>query len=80
MKVTVTDEVYDGESEEDTDDDATSTYMVTASTLNVRTGPSTSYSKVGTLSRGTSVEVVGTYGDWAKLSNGYYVSTSYLAK
>ena len=146
MKVTVTDEVYDGESEEDTDDDATSTYMVTASTLNVRTGPSTSYSKasyqltsgelvevvdiangwaqlsdgnyvsaqylmavttsddgsattmyvtcrtlnvrtgpstsyskVGTLSRGTSVEVVGTYGNWAKLSNGYYVSLSYLS-
>ena len=147
MKVTVTDEVYDGESEEDTDDDdTTSTYMVTASTLNVRTGPSTSYSKasyqltsgelvavvsvangwaqltdgnyvsaqylmavttsddgsattmyvtcrtlnvrtgpstsyskVGTLSRGTSVEVVGTYGDWAKLSNGYYVSLSYLS-
>ena len=146
MKVTVTDEVYDGESEEDTDDDATSTYMVTASTLNVRTGPSTSYSKasyqltsgelvevvdiangwaqlsdgnyvsaqylmevttsddgaattmyvtcrtlnvrtgpstsyskVGTLSRGTSVEVVGTYGNWAKLSNGYYVSMSYLS-
>ncbi len=146
MKVTVTDEVYDGESEEDTDDDATSTYMVTASTLNVRTGPSTSYSKasyqltsgelvevvsvangwaqltdgnyvsaqylmevttsddgsattmyvtcrtlnvrtgpstsyskVGTLSRGTAVEVVGTYGDWAKLSNGYYVSLSYLS-
>ena len=147
MKVTVTDEIYDGESEEDTDDDdTTSTYMVTASTLNVRTGPSTSYSKasyqltsgelvavvsvangwaqlsdgnyvsaqylmavttsddgsattmyvtcrtlnvrtgpstsyskVGTLSRGTSVEVVGTYGDWAKLSNGYYVSMSYLS-
>lgn len=146
MKVTVTDEVYDGESEEDTDDDATSTYMVTASTLNVRTGPSTSYSKasyqltsgelvevvdiangwaqlsdgnyvsaqylmavttsddgsattmyvtcrtlnvrtgpstsyskVGTLSRGTSVEVVGTYGNWAKLSNDYYVSLSYLS-
>ena len=146
MKVTVTDEVYDGESEEDTDDDTTSTYMVTASTLNVRTGPSTSYSKasyqltsgelvavvsvangwaqltdgnyvsaqylmavttsddgsattmyvtcrtlnvrtgpstsyskVGTLSRGTSVEVVGTYGNWAKLSNGYYVSLSYLS-
>ena len=147
MKVTVTDEIYDGESEEDTDDDdTTSTYMVTASTLNVRTGPSTSYSKasyqltsgelvevvsvangwaqltdgnyvsaqylmavttsddgsattmyvtcrtlnvrtgpstsyskVGTLSRGTSVEVVGTYGDWAKLSNGYYVSLSYLS-
>ena len=146
MKVTVTDEVYDGESEEDTDDDATSTYMVTASTLNVRTGPSTSYSKasyqltsgelvevvdiangwaqlsdgnyvsaqylmavttsddgsattmyvtcrtlnvrtgpstsyskVSTLSRGTAVEVVGTYGNWAKLSNGYYVSLSYLS-
>lgn len=146
MKVTVTDEVYDGETEEDTDDDATSTYMVTASTLNVRTGPSTSYSKaayqltsgelvevvsiangwaqledgnyvsaqylmavttsddgsattmyvtcrtlnvrtgpstsyskVGTLSRGTAVEVVGTYGNWARLSNGYYVSMSYLS-
>ena len=147
MKVTVTDEVYDGESEEDTDDnDTTSTYMVTASTLNVRIGPSTSYSKasyqfysgdmvevesiadgwakltdgyyvcaqylaevtlsedgsattmyvacrtlnvrsgpstaytkVGTLSRGTAVQVVGTYGNWAKLSNGYYVSLSYLS-
>ena len=45
----------------------------------MRTGPSTSYSKVGTLSRGTSVEVVGTYGNWAKLSNGYYVSLSYLS-
>ena len=80
MKVTVTDEVYDGESEEDTDDDATSTYMVTASTLNVRTGPSTSYSKASyQLTSGTSVEVVGTYGNWAKLSNGYYVSLSYLS-
>ena len=78
MKVTVTDEIYDDEAEEDDDSD-TSTYMVTASTLNVRTGPSTSYSKVGTLSRGTSVEVVGTYGNWAKLSNGYYVSLSYLS-
>ena len=40
----------------------------------------TSYTKVGSLSRGTAVQVVGTYGNWAKLSNGYYVSTSYLAK
>ena len=61
------------------DDGAATTMYVTCRTLNVRTGPSTSYSKVGTLSRGTSVEVVGTYGNWAKLSNGYYVSLSYLS-
>ena len=30
--------------------------------------------------RGTAVQVVGFSGNWAKLSNGYYVSTSYLAK
>ena len=61
------------------DDGSATTMYVTCRTLNVRTGPSTSYSKVGTLSRGTSVEVVGTYGNWAKLSNGYYVSLSYLS-
>ena len=56
------------------------TMYVTARTLNVRKGPGTSYAKVGTLSRGTAVQVVGFSGIWAKLSNGYYVSTSYLAK
>ena len=61
------------------DDGSATTMYVTCRTLNVRTGPSTSYSKVGTLSRGTAVEVVGTYGNWAKLSNGYYVSMSYLS-
>ena len=54
------------------------TMYVTARTLNVRKGPGTSYAKVGTLSRGTAVQVVGFSGNWAKLSNGYYVSTSYL--
>ncbi len=56
------------------------TMYVTARTLNVRKGPGTSYAKVGTLSRGTAVQVVGFSGNWAKLSNGYYVSTSDLAK
>ena len=56
------------------------TMYVTARTLNVRKGPGTSYAKVGTLSRGTAVQVVGFSGNWAKLSNGYYVSTSYLSK
>ena len=56
------------------------TMYVTARTLNVRKGPGTSYAKAGTLSRGTAVQVVGFSGNWAKLSNGYYVSTSYLAK
>ena len=56
------------------------TMYVTARTLNVRKGPGTSYAKAGTLSRGTAVQVVGFSGNWAKLSNGYYVSTSYLSK
>ncbi|MGI5883884.1 MAG: SH3 domain-containing protein [Candidatus Spyradocola sp.] len=61
------------------EDGSATTMYVTCRTLNVRTGPSTSYSKVGTLSRGTAVQVVATYGDWARLSNGYYVSMSYLS-
>lgn len=52
---------------------------VTCRTLNVRTGPSTSYSKAGTLSRGTAVEVVSISNNWAQLSDGTYVSALYLA-
>ena len=40
---------------------------VTASTLNVRSGPGTGYRTLGTLSRGLSVAVVGRSGDWAQL-------------
>ncbi|PKM49496.1 MAG: SCP-like extracellular protein [Firmicutes bacterium HGW-Firmicutes-7] len=37
---------------------------VTATYLNIRTGPGTSYTIIGTLSRGTVVNVVGSLGSW----------------
>jgi len=52
---------------------------VTASSLNQRTGPSTTYSKSGTLSYGTKVCVVSTSNGWSKLDSGKYVSDSYLS-
>ncbi|MFS0646405.1 N-acetylmuramoyl-L-alanine amidase [Siminovitchia sp. 179-K 8D1 HS] len=45
---------------------ASGTYKVTASTLNVRSGNAASYSKIGSLARGTKVKVTG------KTSNGWY--------
>ena len=49
--------------------------------LNVRTGPSTSYSKLGKLSYGQSVTVISTSNGWSKINyNGStgYVSSQYL--
>jgi uncharacterized YkwD family protein len=37
---------------------------ITANQLNIRTGPGTSYTVIGTLSQGTVVSVVGTLGGW----------------
>lgn len=48
--------------------------------LNVRKGPGTSHASVGTLRNGSTINVVSISGNWAKLDNGYYVSTSYIAK
>lgn len=50
--------------------------------LNVRSGPSTSYSLLGTIGQGQSVTCVGTVDNWTKIlwGNGYaYVYTSYLS-
>ena len=50
-------------------------------TLNVRSGPGTSYSKIGTLSRGTVVDVLETLEGWYKIAFGDgegYVSALYL--
>ena len=49
--------------------------------LNVRSGAGTSYSVVGSLKNGTSVEIVETSGNWYKIKygNGYgYVSKDYI--
>ncbi len=61
---------------------ATITQYVTATTLNVRSGAGTSYSVLGSLSKGTKVEVISTTNGWSKISyNGStgYVSSQYLS-
>ncbi|WP_296648027.1 SH3 domain-containing protein [Romboutsia sp. 13368] len=60
----------------------TTMYTTADSGLNVRKGPSTSYSKVGTLSKGTAVTVYSTSNGWSKITaNGIegYVSSAYLS-
>ena len=52
----------------------------TTTALNVRKGPSTSYTRVKTLNSGTTVCVVSITNGWAKLSDGYYVSAQYIKK
>ena len=61
---------------------ATITQYVTATTLNVRSGAGTSYSVLGSLSKGTKVEVISTTNGWSKINyNGAigYVSSQYLS-
>ncbi len=65
-----------------TDNNVKSTKVVTASSLNFRSGASTSASKIGTLSKGTEVGFISESNGWSKISyNGKvgYVSSSYLA-
>ena len=62
------------------DENESSTYRVTASSLNVRKGPGTSYAKAYSLSNGQTVKVDSIANGWAKLSDGNYVSAQYLVK
>ena len=57
-------------------------YTVVVGTLNVRSGPGLSYAVIGTLTKGTSVTVVGTSGAWSKISSpkSGWVYSSYIAK
>ena len=60
----------------------TTTKYVAATTLNVRSGAGTSYSVLGSLSKGTKVEVISTTNGWSKINyNGSigYVSSQYLS-
>lgn len=57
------------------------TVEITASALNVRSGPSTRYSRVGLAYEGDKVEVVGRSGDWVKVKKGSstgWVHSSYI--
>jgi len=56
---------------------STTTYYTTDA-LNIRKGPSTSYGKVKTVARCTSLKVVSISNGWAKLSDGNYCSASYI--
>ncbi len=63
---------------------ASSTYYryVTASSLNVRSGASTKYSRVGSYKKGTKVTCYGTSGSWTKVNYSgktRYVSSQYLS-
>ncbi len=69
-------------SNDNTDNSIKLTKVVTASSLNFRSAPSTSASKLGSISKGTEVGVISENNGWAKISyNGKigYVSASYLA-
>ncbi len=58
-----------------------STKVVTGGSVNLRTGPSTSYSKITTLSKGAEVGFISESNGWAKISyNGSigYMSSQYL--
>ena len=63
-------------------DASTTTKIVSVSALNMRSGPSTSYSVIQTLSRDTQVEVISVENGWAKIkynSKIGYVSNQYLS-
>ena len=65
-----------------TDNSVKSKKIVTASSLNFRSGPSTSASKIGSIPNGLEVGVISESNGWSKVNyNGKigYVSSSYLA-
>ena len=62
-------------------DEVISTGTVTAENLNVRSGYETSYAVIGTLSKGTEVQIIETNNGWYKIlfNGGYgYVSSVYV--
>ncbi|MEG2247083.1 MAG: SH3 domain-containing protein, partial [Peptostreptococcaceae bacterium] len=59
------------------------TKEVNTNSLNIRSGPSTSYSKIGSLSKGSKIEVISESNGWSKIlynNKGAYVSSRYLDK
>lgn len=52
--------------------------VVTAVTLNIRSGPDTSHQKVGTLTLGTQVTIQGEENGWYKIEKGY-ISSDYIS-
>ncbi|HHY81768.1 MAG TPA: SH3 domain-containing protein [Clostridiales bacterium] len=74
-------DVKQSQQPEETEKPTTVTATVTASSLNVRSGPGTGYSKVGSLSKGTTVTILSSSNGWYKIQKGSlvgYVSGDYL--
>lgn len=54
-------------------------YKITASLLNIRSGPGTQYAQVGTVKKDTVVRLTETSGNWGKLSDGRgWISMKYV--
>ena len=69
------------ESDSDTTPVIKETKIVNTDSLNVRSGPSTSYSKLGSLSKGSKVSVISESNGWSKIlynEKEAYVSSEYL--
>lgn len=74
---------HNGNVQENTGNVTTSTYTRYVKTntgvgVNVRTGPSTSYSKVGALADGTLVTIYETSGSWSRIGTNRWVCSDYL--
>src|SRR5699024_3319637 len=65
-----------------TDDNTYITKYVTGNSVNVRTGPSTSYTSIMKLNKGNKVEYISSSGNWSKImyngKSGYISSQLYL--
>ena len=53
---------------------------VATSNLRIRSGPSTGYGQVGSLSAGQSFQVAGSQGEWLQLAGGGYVHSGYVRR
>lgn len=51
---------------------------VTTSKMKYRKGPSKKSKKVGTYKKGTTIYIKSFHGNWAKMTNGYYINRSHL--
>ena len=69
--------VTDVNTSSSSDSESSKTVYITASSLNVRSGPSTSYDAIGSLKKGASVKTYGSTDGWYKIK--YNGKTAYIS-
>ena len=82
VTVTASSDIVDTGSSADNTVSAQQTAVVKDGPLNVRSGPGTSYERVGSLKKGTEVTILSTQDDWYEISAGSvtgYVSAQYIS-